>query len=160
MLSNNWDAYYGGAVSQFIDWWLTGKVIGDDTLQIRAPGILRKWLKWCYQHNYFEEERYKDFLEALPRGKSKDLKRLQKAGKLLYLLHTPDPGAWMTGDEDKVLSINRKKEPEEWEEGNINDGGENNGGSSGGEISGFEIIVAIASIAAMVGYMLRKKSKF
>ena len=51
-------------------------------------------------------------------------------------------------------------EPEEWEEGNINDGGENNGGSSGGGIPGFEIIVAIASIAVMVGYMLRKKSKF
>ena len=92
-------------------------MIGGDTLQVRAPGILRKWVKWCYQHNYFDEEHYEDFMDALPRSKSKDVKRLQKATDLLYFLHDPDPGAWMTGDEDKIVSIDHHKEPDEWNEG-------------------------------------------
>lgn len=117
LLCNNWDAYYGGVASYFIDWWLPRKVISSNALQVRAPGILRKWFKWCYQHNYFDEERYKDFLDALPQGKSKEVERLQKAGELLYLLHTPNPGAWITGDYDKVVSINQEKEPEAWDEG-------------------------------------------
>ncbi|MCK4785438.1 MAG: hypothetical protein KAV87_16925 [Desulfobacteraceae bacterium] len=117
LLSHNWEDYYGGAISNFIDWWLPRKLIGSDTLQARAPGILRKWIKWCYQHNYFDEEHYEDFIDSLPRGKSKEVKCLQKAGDLLYLLHTPDPGAWMTGDEDRIVSIDHHKEPEEWDEG-------------------------------------------
>ncbi len=116
LLSDDWDAYYAGAVSGFIDWWLPRKVM-DDTLQARAPGILRKWIKWCYQHNYFDEEHYKDYLEALPRDKSRDIKRLQKAGDLLYLLHDPDPGAWMGENDEKVVSINHKREPEDLDEG-------------------------------------------
>jgi len=117
LLCNNWDAYYGGAFSNFIDWWMARKVMGGDTLQARAPGILRKWIKWCYENHYFEKERYEDFLEALPRGKSKEVKRLQKAGNLLYSLHTPNPGAWMTRDYNKVVPITQRKEPEEWDEG-------------------------------------------
>jgi len=117
LLSDNWDDYYGGAISGFIDWWLPRKVIGGDTLQARAPGILLKWVKWCYQHNYFDEEHYEDFIDSLPRGKSKEVKRLQKAGELLYSLHTPNPGAWMTGDEDKVVPIDHHKKSDEWDEG-------------------------------------------
>ena len=117
LLSHNWDDYYGGAISNFIDWWLPRKVIGEDTLITRAPGVLRKWIKWCYQHKYFDEEHYEDFISFLPRGKSKEVKRLQKAGDLLYSLHTPNPGAWMTGGEDKVISIDHRKEPDEWDEG-------------------------------------------
>jgi len=118
LLSNNWNAYYSGAISGFVDYWLPRKVM-DDTLQLKAPGVLRKWLKWCYQHNYFDKERYQEFLEALPRGKAKETKRLQEAGKLLYRLHTPDPSSWLTGDYKKVMPISHKKEPEEWEEGYI-----------------------------------------
>ena len=51
--SANWDAYYGGIISNFVDYWLPRKVM-DDTLQQKAPGVLRKWLKWCYQNNYFD----------------------------------------------------------------------------------------------------------
>lgn len=56
-------------------------------------------------------------MEALPTGKNKEIKRLQKAGDLLYSLHTPNPGAWMTGDNDKIVPITLKKKPEECEEG-------------------------------------------
>ena len=117
LLSNNWDAYYGGAISNFLDWWLPRKWMGSDEIQARAPGVLRKWIKWCYQNNCFEKDRYEDLLDSLPRGKSAEVKRLQKAGELLYLLHSPDPGAWMTGDYNKVVSIDQMKEPEEWDEG-------------------------------------------
>jgi len=116
VLHNDWDAYYGGAVSGFIDWWLPRKVM-DDTLQARAPGVFRKWIKWCCQHNDFDEEHYNDYLEALPREKSREVKRLQKAGDLLYLLHSPDPGAWMNNDYEKVVLINHTREPEELDEG-------------------------------------------
>jgi hypothetical protein len=117
LLSHNWDDYYGGAISSFIDWWLPRKVIGANTLMARTPGVLRKWIKWCYKHNYFDKEHYDDFIDSLPRGKSKEVKRLQKAGDLLYSLHSPNPAAWMTGDEEKVVSIDHYKEPDELDEG-------------------------------------------
>lgn len=117
LLSSNWDDYYGGVFSNFVDWWLPRKVMGADTLQTRAPGILRKWITWCYEKGCFEKERYEDFLEALPRGKVKEINRLQKAGNLLFLLHTPNPGAWMTDDHEKIVSITQNKRPEEWKEG-------------------------------------------
>jgi hypothetical protein len=117
LLSNNWEDYYGGAISSFIDWWMPRKVLGGDTLYARAPGVLRKWIKWCYQQDYFDEEHYEDFIDSLPRGKSKEVQRLQKAGELLFLLHTPDPAAWMNEDQDKVVLIDHKKEPEELDEG-------------------------------------------
>lgn len=117
LLSHNWKDYYGGVFSSFVDWWLPRKVMGGETLKPRAPGILRKWINWSYENHYFEKERYEDFLDALPRGKSKEVKRLQKAGDLLYSLHTPNPEAWMTGDYDKVVPITRNKQPEEWDEG-------------------------------------------
>jgi hypothetical protein len=116
VLGEDWDAYYGGAISDFIDWWLPRKVM-DDRLQARAPGIFRKWIQWCYEHNYFDEEHYRDYLEALPRNKSSEVKRLQKAGDLLYLLHSPDPGMWMEDKHEKVVSISHKREPEDMDEG-------------------------------------------
>ena len=89
----------------------------DDTLQQQAPGVLRKWLKWCYQNNYFDQERYEEFRDSVPKGKTKEIKRLQKAAELLYRLHTPNPGAWLTGDYKKVTPISQEKEPEDWDEG-------------------------------------------
>ncbi|MFW6146782.1 MAG: hypothetical protein ACOC6B_00135 [Thermodesulfobacteriota bacterium] len=116
VLHEDWDAYYGGAISGFIDWWIPRKVM-DDTLQARAPGVLRKWIKWCYEHNYFDEDHYKDYLEALPRNKSREVKRLQEAGDLLYLIHSPEPGEWMEDNHEKVVSISHKREPEDMDEG-------------------------------------------
>jgi len=116
VLSDDWNAYYGGAIDNFIDWWLPRKVM-DDTLQIRAPGILRKWIVWCHQQNYFDDEHYEDFLEALPQRKSKEVKRLQKAADLLYHLHTPNPGAWLTGETDNIIPITRGKQPDALDEG-------------------------------------------
>ena len=117
LLKENWEAYYGGAISNFLDWWLPRKWMGSDTIPARAPGVLRKWVKWCFENDYFGKERYEDLLDSLPKGKSAEVKRLQKAGELLYRLHSPDPGAWMTGDPDKVVSIDRVKKPGEYAEG-------------------------------------------
>jgi hypothetical protein len=117
LLATQWDAYYGGAVDNFLNWWFPRKVLGADVLHRKAPGILRKWLKWCYEQRYFEKDRYDDFMEALPRGKGIEVKRLQKAGDLLYRLHTPDPGAWLRGEPDKVVPISQKEKPEQLDEG-------------------------------------------
>ena len=117
LLSFNWDEYYGGVIEDFLNWWLPSKWLGSDTIPAKAPGVLRKWIKWSYEKGYFEEARYKDFLEALPRRKTGDIKRLQKAEDLLYRLHSPDPGAWMRGEHDKVVPIQRNRAPEELNEG-------------------------------------------
>jgi hypothetical protein len=117
LLKYDWDAYYGGAISGFLDWWLPRKWMGSDAIPARAPGILRRWVKWCFQNDYFEKERYEDLLDALPRGKSAEVKRLQKAGELLYGLHQPNPGAWMTGEYDKIVAIDARKRPQEYDEG-------------------------------------------
>jgi hypothetical protein len=117
LLAANWDHYYGGAVDNFLSWWFPRKVFGADALHRKAPGILRKWIKWCYEQGYFEKERYEDFMDALPKSKGSEVKRLQKAGDLLYRLHTPDPGAWLRGEVDKVVPISQGTRPVELEEG-------------------------------------------
>jgi|OpeIllAssembly_1097287.scaffolds.fasta_scaffold61119_2 hypothetical protein len=117
LLAAQWDAYYGGAVDNFLNWWFPRKVLGADDLHRKAPGILRKWLKWCYEQGYFAKQRYDDFMEALPRGKGNEVKRLQKAGDLLYRLHTPDPGAWLRGEVDKVVPIFQREKPQQFDEG-------------------------------------------
>lgn len=116
LLKNNWNDYFGGVISNFTDWWLPRKVM-DDSLQLKAPGVLRKWLKWCYEHDYFEKERYQEFLDAVPRSKKKELKRLQKAGDLLYQLHASGFSGQIFDDYQKVVPISQKQEPEDWEEG-------------------------------------------
>lgn len=117
LLASSWCDYYGGAISNYIDLWIPTKCIDGDAIQAKAPGVMRKWIKWCYQNNYFDKEHYEDFLEELPRGKSKEVKRLQKAGELLYRLHSPNPGAWMEPEPDRVVSINRLSKPDEYLEG-------------------------------------------
>lgn len=117
LLVADWDAYYGAAVDNFLNWWFPRKVLGADDLHRKAPGILRRWLKWCCEQSYFDKDRYDDFMEALPRGKGKEVKRLQKAGELLHHLHTPVAGAWLSGELDKVVRISRRKKPEQFDEG-------------------------------------------
>lgn len=117
VLANGWDTFYGGAVSSFLDWWFPRKVLNAETLHRKAPGIMKKWIRWCYEQGYFDKERYEDFMDALPTGKGSQVKRLQQATNLLYRLHSPDPGAWLTGEEDKVVSISRKIPPEKFDDG-------------------------------------------
>ena len=64
LLKYGWDVYYGGAISNFIDHWMPRKVIGADELQQKAPGILRKWLKWCHEEGYFDKDRLDEFLRV------------------------------------------------------------------------------------------------
>ena len=117
LLKYDWDAYYGGAVSGFLDWWLPRKWMGSDAVPTRAPGILRKWVKWCFQNGYFEKERYDDLLDALPREKSAEVKRLRNVGELLYGLHQSYRGEWMTGEYNKIVAIDGRKRPREYDEG-------------------------------------------
>ena len=113
LLKYGWDVYYGGAISNFIDYWMPRKIIGADELQQKAPGILRKWLKWCHEEGYFDKERLDEFLSGLPRGKRKDVTRLQEATELLYRLHSPQHFTL----EGSTIPIDTHLEPQELEEG-------------------------------------------
>jgi hypothetical protein len=116
-LKANWDAYYGGAISGFLDWFLPRKVMmGDDAIK-RVPGILRKFVQWSFDQGYFDEEHREDFMDSLPRGKTGEVKRLRELEKMLFTLHSPDPGAWARGELDKVKPLNAKRRPEKVEEG-------------------------------------------
>ena len=120
VLKDNWDAFYGGAVSGFIDWFLPRKVMMHDDEMKNAPGILRKFIQWSYDHKFFDEEHFDDFMSALPKSKSRDVKRLRELEDLLYRLHSPDPGAWARGEFDKVKSLSQRRRPEQIEEGYMN----------------------------------------
>jgi hypothetical protein len=111
LLSSNWDAYEGRVISDFIDWWLPRKEISNDFL-IQVPRVLRTWIQWCRDHRYIDEKQLKNFMKALPIGKGKDVERLQKAGDLLYQLHTPHIGGRKIENQGKVVQITAKKMPE------------------------------------------------
>lgn len=116
-LKGNWDLFYGGAISEFLDWFLPRKVMmGDDAMK-RVPGVLKRFVQWSFERGYFDQERYDDFMDALPKGKAADVKRLRELEKMLFLLHTPDPGAWKRGDHDKVTPLTKRRRPEKIEEG-------------------------------------------
>ena len=66
LLNNDWDVYYGGVMESFVDWWLPRKVLFSSMLQARAPGVLRKWLRWCHRKGYFDRERLDEFVAGLP----------------------------------------------------------------------------------------------
>lgn len=117
VLQNNWDDYWGGCISFFIDWWIPRRLSDSGDVSLRAPGVIRKWLRWCYKRGYFDEEHFQSFLSAVPHGKKKEISRLQTAGELLYRLHTPDPEAWFSGGKGKVVSIEAVARPEEIEDG-------------------------------------------
>ncbi|MBN1932695.1 MAG: hypothetical protein JW786_13915 [Desulfobacterales bacterium] len=116
LLTSNWNAYDGRVISCFIDWWLPLNVI-DNSFQIKVPGVLRKWIKWCHRHKYFDENHFKNFISALPKGKSEEIKRLLKAGELLYRLHSPCRSIRHNVKIGKVVSINTKRQPLEIYEG-------------------------------------------
>ena len=117
VLKDNWDVFYGGAISGFIDWFLPRKVMMNDDEMKNVPGILRKFIQWRYDHKFFDEDHYEDLMDALPKSKSSEVKRLRELEDLLYHLHSPDPGAWPRGEIDKVTSISQRRSPEKIEEG-------------------------------------------
>ena len=59
VLKHNWDAYWGGAVGGFIDYWLPRKVM----FEVRAFGIMKKWITWCHKNDYIDKERFEDYME-------------------------------------------------------------------------------------------------
>ncbi len=117
VLNDNWDAFYGGAITGFIDWFLPRKVMMSEDDMKRVPGILRKFIQWSFDHNFFDKKHYDGYMDSLPKSKSSEVKRLRDLEKLLYHLHSPNPGAWARGELDKVQSIAQKRQPEEVAEG-------------------------------------------
>ncbi len=115
LLVNNWNDYDSGIISNFIDWWLPKKWIGKDIILFRAPTVMRRWLSWCYKNGYFGRKKYRNFVSVIPRGKIKEIKRLQEAAHKLFLLHTPNPALWE--EESKIVPIDILREPEDWDEG-------------------------------------------
>ena len=115
LLVKNWKDYGDGVISNFIDWWLPRKWMGSDQILIKAPTVMRRWLTWCYKKGYMEKENYKSFISVLPRNKSKEIKRLQKAAHKLYLLHSSGPLEWF--DKGKIESTETLRQPDDWDEG-------------------------------------------
>jgi hypothetical protein len=102
VLKYNWEDYYGGAVSSFIDWWIPRKVMSSATLQSDAPGVMRKWIKWCYKEDYFDKEHYDEYISAV--------QRLNKVEKLLYELHSPQLGSLLPGKvQGNIIPITRQR---------------------------------------------------
>ena len=118
VLEHNWEVYYGGAVSSFIDWWIPRKVMSSATLQSHAPGIMRKWIKWCYKKDYFDKEHYDEYISAVPINKKKEVQRLNKVEKLLYELHGPQQESLSPSN---IIPITRQKNksPQIIEEGHM-----------------------------------------
>ncbi len=114
LLATHWRDYDSEVIFSFIDWWLPRKWIGSDTILLRAPVVMRRWINWCYKKGYISKRKHKGFLSALPKNKIKQIKRLQEAAQKLYLLHTPNPVIWKT---DKVVPIDIMREPDDWDEG-------------------------------------------
>ena len=122
VLEHNWEDYYGGAVSSFIDWWIPRKVMGSATLQSDAPGIMRKWIKWCYKEDYFDKEHYDEYISAVPTNKRKEVQRLNKVEKLLYELHVPQRESLSASKaQGNIIPITRQKNkaPQIIEEGHM-----------------------------------------
>ena len=110
VLEHNWEVYYGEAISSFIDWWIPRKVMGSATLQSDAPGIMRKWIKWCYKEDYFDKEHYDEYISAVPSNKKKEVQRLNKVEKLLYELHSPQLGSLLPGKvQGNIIPITRQR---------------------------------------------------
>jgi hypothetical protein len=117
VLSDHWCDIYGGAISGFLDWYLPRKAMLPDDEMKRAPGILRKFIEWSFEQGYFDREHYDDFMESLPKSKSQDIKRLRALEEDLYLLHSPNPGAWARGEIDNVKTLAERRRPEKIEVG-------------------------------------------
>jgi hypothetical protein len=98
-------------IEDFVDWWIPRRVLGPDSIHQKSPGILRKWLKYCHQNGYVDDLFFEETKSSLGPGKKKEIKRLQRAADLLYRIHTPHPGAWKKGDNNKVVPIHRKDLP-------------------------------------------------
>ena len=117
VLKDDWCDFYGSAISGFLDWFLPRKAMLNDDEIKRAPGIIRKFVEWSFKQGYFDKDHYDEFMECLPSSKSGEIKRLRDLEKYLYLLHSPNPGAWARGEIDKVKTLATKRQPEQIEEG-------------------------------------------
>lgn len=108
LLTCNWSDIWGGAISGFLDYWFQGKSRELDEGMFGAPDILRDWTQWCFDKGYFELKRYQDFMRSLPLGKSVEMKRLHRASRMLYKLHTPFE---VVDNSSNVLSFVKHQEP-------------------------------------------------
>ncbi len=117
VLNDPWSEFYGGAISGFLDWFLPRKAMLPDDQIKKAPGILRKFIDWSFEQGYFDKDHYDDFMDSLPKSKSREIARLRDLEEGLYLLHSPNPGAWVRGEINNVETLAERRRPEKVEVG-------------------------------------------
>jgi len=115
-LTMNWADCDRRTISEFINRWLPSKV-KTDTIEIQAPAVLRNWLIWCRKRNILGKEHFNELIQSLPRGKGEEIRRLQRAGELLFRLHSPVEEDGQAPDRRNILSINHRRQPLESIEG-------------------------------------------
>jgi len=115
-LTMNWSECERRTISEFVNRWLPLKV-KTNTIEIQAPAVLRKWLIWCRKRNILGKERFNELIQSLPRGKGEEIRRLQRAGELLFRLHSPVEEGGRAFDRRNILSINHRRQPVEYREG-------------------------------------------
>lgn len=76
---------HDGQVSNFLEWFLIRKVIGQAWLYTSAPGIMQKYIKWLNKKGLLAEGAMDDVIETTKKA-AKDLPRVEKAASLLYKL--------------------------------------------------------------------------
>ena len=117
VLTEGWETFWGTAFDNYLDFFLPAELVTSATLQTRAPGVLRKWLNWSYANGYLDDERYDDFLLAVPASKGGEIRRLQKASDLLLDLHSPPVAELMSGNVARLTRDHEIRDPEEVDEG-------------------------------------------
>lgn len=114
-LTLNWADCDRQTISDFVNRWLPSKV-KTNSIEIKAPAILRNWLIWCRKRNILEKKHFNELIQSLPKGKGEEIRRLQRAGELLFRLHSPvDKGQQHEGQ--NIISINCRRHPLESREG-------------------------------------------
>ena len=115
-LTMNWAECDRRLISEFVNRWLPSKV-KTDTIEIQAPAVLRNWLIWCRKRNILGKEQFHELIRSLPRGKGEEIRRLQRAGELLFRLHSPVDEDGQSSERRNIVSINRRRQPVESREG-------------------------------------------
>ncbi len=115
-LTMNWAECERRTISEFVNRWLPSKV-KTNTIEIHAPAVLRKWLIWCRKRNILGREHFNELIRSLPRGKGDEIRRLQRAGELLFRLHSPVDEGGQLSERRNIVSINHRRQPVESREG-------------------------------------------
>lgn len=108
-LTESWKDIWGGAVAGFLEYWMRDSFDEMENFSQQAPSVLRNWIIWAYDENYFDFDKYRDFLRSLSLSKSSEVARLLEAKKYLKLIHSPH--LFYPNEMQNVLMMNHFKQP-------------------------------------------------